>query len=99
MVQGAKNGPLTGVPGGLLHDGGVSESLWSLWFGFEALPVAVPPASSADFCFPSFDTVCLFAVSETLCHRNLGLIYQHKMRLITPLKCSSAAELQHQVLL
>lgn len=42
-------------------------------------------------------TVCLF-LGESLCHRNLGLIYQHKMRLITPLKCSASLVLQHQVL-
>lgn len=57
-----------------------------------------PPAGSADFCFPSLDTVCLFLVRESLWHRNLRPFYQHKMRLITPSKGSASAELQHQVL-
>lgn len=74
-----------------------SGSLWSLWFCFEAVLIADPPASSAVFCFPYLDTMCLFP-GESLCHRNLGLIYQHKMRLITPLKYSASVALQHQVL-
>lgn len=68
-----------------------------IWFGFEAVLVADLSATSAVFCFPYLDTVCLF-LGESLCHRNLGLIYQHKMRLITPLKCSASLVLQHQVL-
>lgn len=98
LMQGAKNSPLASVQGDFLCDSGVSESLWSPWLGFEAVPVAEPPDSSADICFPSLDIMCLFSIRESLCHRNLGLIYQHELRPITPLKCSASAELQHQVL-